>query len=390
MWALLACRTFAPPPTLMLLKLALRNLAHDRTRMLTAVVGIAFASFLMAIEGSLLYGFTLAASRVVDAIDADVWITAKGIPSLDFASPLPRRYREIAMGAPGLAKTGEIAATWTYYTRPDGNRTMVMLVGVEADFLGRIPGPRSSAAAVGKATGGLIVDRTDVTVLGIDSTAAEVEIASRRAQIVKIADGFSSFLGTPLVFTDYQDARNYLRLLPEQTSIVLGRVSPGFEIASSIAWLRDRLPDADVWSREEFSWRSRSYWLIQTGAGGALSLAALLGFLIGLVVVTQIMFALTVESLEEFATLKAIGAPPHFIRDVVRTQSLICGIIGAIVGLLAAGPFTVIARNVVTWVVMPWWMFPVVAGSVVMMCLGAAHIAARPALRVDPERVFRA
>ena len=47
--------------------LAIRNLLHDRVRLLLAVAGVAFAVFLMVFQGSLLQGFSRAASIVIDA-----------------------------------------------------------------------------------------------------------------------------------------------------------------------------------------------------------------------------------------------------------------------------------------------------------------------------------
>lgn len=128
--------------TFISINIALRNLSYQRARLITAVDGIAFASFLMAMEGGLLYGFTMAASRVVDAVDADIWIAAKGIPIIDLGSPISSRYREILMAAPDIHQSGRAAVTWAPYVRPDGKRTMVLLVGLDAPFLGTIPSPR--------------------------------------------------------------------------------------------------------------------------------------------------------------------------------------------------------------------------------------------------------
>ena len=92
--------------------LAWQNLTHDRFRFFITVTGIAFASFLMVFQGSLLYGFTLSASRVIDAVDSDIWIMAKGVPCFDFAAPLEERLREISMGVPGVEGVGRLATGW--------------------------------------------------------------------------------------------------------------------------------------------------------------------------------------------------------------------------------------------------------------------------------------
>lgn len=281
-------------------------------------------------------------------------------------------------------------ATWTPLVKPGGDRTMILLVGLEEPFFGRVPNPRQFARLANTDRGGLVIDETDVANLGLTDDRRQVEVNGRRAEVVHVARGFSSFLGTPLVFADYPDARDYLNLPAERVSFVLGQLEPGADPKVTVSWLQQRLPDAEVWTRAEFSTQSRLYWLIQTGAGGALSLAALLGFAIGLVIVSQTIFAITVEYVDEYATLKAIGAPPALIRRVVRIQALACGGAGAALGLLAAGPAMLLARRMVTWAELPWWLYPVVLICVVGLCLLAARMAARPALEVEPGRVFRA
>jgi putative ABC transport system permease protein len=75
--------------------LAWRNLTHDRTRFAVNVIGIAFAVFLMTFQAGLLVGFTLAASRVIDACNADLWIMPRGVPCFDFAATLEENLQKV-------------------------------------------------------------------------------------------------------------------------------------------------------------------------------------------------------------------------------------------------------------------------------------------------------
>ena len=66
------------------MKLAWQNIIHDRLRFSVTVLGVCFAVFLMIFQGSLLVGFLRAASRLIDASDADIWITARGVQAFEF------------------------------------------------------------------------------------------------------------------------------------------------------------------------------------------------------------------------------------------------------------------------------------------------------------------
>src|SRR5260370_30374324 len=110
-------------------------------------------------------------------------------------------------------------------------------------------------------------------------------------------------------------------------------------------------------------------WVIKTGAGSAILTAAVLGFLIGLVVVSQTIYANTMENIEEYATLKALGASRVFVARIVLIQSLICGAAGRLLGLLAVGSGLNFPKTLLLWVYTPWGV-PVIIG-VFIFALGA-------------------
>lgn len=370
--------------------LAVRNLLRSGGRLWVSLFGIMFAALLMAVQGSLLYSFTLAASRIIDAVDADLVIVARGIPTFDYVSPVPERYAYLAAGVDGVVQAGRGNLGWAPIQRPNGDRTLILLVGVEEAFRGRLPDLFRIGIASGASDSALAIDESDAKTFQFDGAPRAVEVGARRGTLLAQVDGFSSFVGSPYVFTTYADARRYLGLERSQVSFVLLRVAAGRDPVAVRDALRQRLPDVDVWTRSEMSNKSRQFWLVQTGAGGALSLAAILGFGIGLVLVAQIIYSITAENLEEFATLKAMGASNSDVRTVVLVQSLVCGVIGGVAGLALVGPFVAMIRPVVTWVIVPPWIYGVVALVLMILCVAAALIAARPAVTVDPGRVFRA
>jgi putative ABC transport system permease protein len=370
--------------------LAVRNLKRSGGRLWVSLFGIAFASFLMAVQGSLLYSFTRAASRIIDAVEADLMIVAKGTPTFDYVSPIPERYAYIALGVPGVSDAGRGIASWAPIQRPNGDKTLVMLISVENPYRGRLPAVGELAAARGLSDSALVMDATDTRTLGYDGTLQAAQVAAQRVYFLAHTTGFSSFIGSPFIFTDYVDAHRILRMDRTEASFILLRAAPGHDPIAVRDALRSRLTDVDVWTVAEFSRRSRIFWLVQTGAGGALTLAAVLGFAIGLVLVAQTIYSTTAENIEEYATMKAMGASNRDVQTVVLIQSLVCGVLGGVVGLLLVEPYAALSRSVVTWMAVPPWMYGVVAGALALLCVLASIIAARPAVRVDPGRVFRA
>ena len=91
---------------------------------------------------------------------------------------------------------------------------------------------------------------------------------------------------------------------------------------------RENAKDTEVLTPEEFRLRSRSFWLFGTGAGAALFAGALLGIIVGTVIVAQTLYSSTKDHLNEFATLRAIGSSSIYIHKVILLQALLSAVIG--------------------------------------------------------------
>src|SRR5690606_8455520 len=94
-----------------------------------------------------------------------------------------------------------------------------------------------------------------------------------------------------------------------------------------------RLPDQDVLTRAEFRDRNLDQWLYSTGAGVALIGGALLGLLVGTVIVAQTLYSSTKDHLNEFATLRALGSSASYIHRVILMQAAFSAIIGYALGM---------------------------------------------------------
>src|SRR3982074_1253020 len=338
------------------MKLAWQNIIHDRARFSVTVLGVSFAVFLMVFQGSLLVGFLRAASRLIDASDSDIWITARGVQAFEFGTPIESRVREMAAGVPGVLETSRVCMAFAVYRTPNGKQQVVALVGADRNVGKRFPVPDVPGSAEGMSPDAVLYDTSDRDLIQVTTMPAEVEVNRHRASIERQIEGYGAFLGVPFLFTSYRNSVRYTGLGPEEAMFVLLRVDKEYSISDVQQNLRQRLPEVDVLTRDEFARKSRTYWTIKTGAGGAILTAAVLGFLIGLVVVSQTIYANTMEHIEEYATLKALGAPKSLVAGTLLAQALLCGAIGSILGLFAVIPAINHAKSLIPWINMPWWL----------------------------------
>jgi putative ABC transport system permease protein len=359
-------------------------------RFAVTVVGIGFAVFLMVFQGSLLAGFSAAASKLVDSTDSDLWITARGVLCFDFAAILSRRFMEISEGVPGVQHASRIVIAYAEYRSADGKHHAIALIGADPGVGSLFPLPYVTDGELALQPHSVLIDQSNAEQLEVTELPLNIEINEQRATVLRKVTGFSSFLGSPYVFTSYSDAVKYLGIRPEDSMYILLRLQPGYSAEQAKDLLQKRLPEVDVRTQAEFSQQSKLYWLTKTGAGGSILVAAFLGFLVGLVVVSQTMYANTMERLEEFATLKALGASKWFVMRIVLTQAILYAGVGSLLGLLVSQPTIHLARTFISWMITPLWVPVAVLFLTLIMCVLAAVMSIKAALNVEPARVFRA
>ena len=124
-----------------------------------------------------------------------------------------------------------------------------------------------------------------------------------------LTDGVRSFTQSPYVYMPLSRAR-YLTGAAgtDLATFQVVKVFPGVDVEQVRSELAGRLEGAEVLTTDEFRDRSLTQWLFRTGAGVALIGGALLGILVGTVIVAQTLYSSTKDHINEFATLRALGS----------------------------------------------------------------------------------
>ena len=115
---------------------------------------------------------------------------------------------------------------------------------------------------------------------------------------------------------------------PNRANYYIVRVSPSANAAMVRGRLAATLSDVEILTPDEFRHRTRVFWLSDTGAGAALLGSAILGIIVGTIIVAQTLYSSTKDHLKEFATLRAIGSSRRYILKVILAQALISAVVG--------------------------------------------------------------
>lgn len=187
---------------------------------------------------------------------------------------------------------------------------------------------------------------------------------------------------------------NWLRIFPERSrnDIQLGLIT--LEEGSDANAVRDQLRaylpnDVLVMTKQDFVDRETAYWDSATPIGYVFFFGAVMGLVVGAIIVYQILFADVSEHLNEYATLRAIGFKNRFVMGIVLQQALILALLGFIPGVAISNWLYGSAAAATS---LPIYLTMERAITVLLMTLAMCSIsgllAVRKVRRLDPAEIF--
>jgi putative ABC transport system permease protein len=237
-------------------------------------------------------------------------------------------------------------------------------------------------------TGSVGIDQTYFERLGVAKLGDKADIRGREVQVAAVTKGIRSFTTTPYVFTDIEQAHKYIGIPDRYASYFLIRLEPGADLQQVRAGLQAKSKDIEVLTPSEFSDRSRKFWLFGTGAGAALFAGALLGVIVGTVIVAQTLYSSTKDHLDEFATLRAMGSSNRYIYTVIVYQALLNAFIGFCLAALVGYAVVFVTHGGALPVMITPWLMGGVFLLTLLMCIASSFAAILKVVRIEPAMVF--
>lgn len=374
----------------LVLTLAFRNLFHDRVRLVATVVGIVFSIILVTVQLGVFLSFERMITTMIDHAQADLWIVPNETKSFEESSFLTGSERLQALSINGVTAAVPVIVGYASWRKPNGGAsTPVLVVGTPETSIGLQPWNLVEGSLRDLSMPeGVAIDRSYFEQLGIAQIGEHAEINNHKARVVAVTKGIRSFTTTPHVFASLERARAYLGAPPNKANFFIVRISPNADAEVIRGRLAASLSGAEVLTSEQFRHRIRQFWLFDTGAGAALLGSAILGIIVGTIIVAQTLYSSTKDHLKEFATLRAIGSSYKYILKVILSQALL----SAAIGFSIAAAVDLVLVKMTADAALPIIMTPVLTLGLLMltvtMCSIAAISAIRVVTRIDPVLVF--
>ena len=382
----------------MRLPLGWLQLKHKPLRLIVALSGIAFAVLLIMMQLGFRSALFESAVRFHERFEYDIALFSPD--SVFIVRPQPFSIRRLyqSLGFEGVEDVTPVYIFPSVWKNPWNNqRRSIQTIGFNPDEpVLKTPGFLAAKSLL-RQQDAVIFDRGSRPEFGpvgqtFDSGQAVVtEINDREIEVVGLFRMGTSFGidGTVITSDD-----NWLRLFPDRSrnEIQLGliRLQDGTDSGRIRDELAAYLPDdVLVMTKQQFVQREKDYWNGATPIGYIFAFGAIMGFVVGAIIVYQILFADVSEHLNEYATLRAMGYKNRFVSGIVLQQAVILAVLGYLLGVAivhwlygkaAAAtslPLYITQERAITVFLMT-----------LAMCAISGLLAVRKVRRLDPADVF--
>jgi putative ABC transport system permease protein len=223
-----------------------------------------------------------------------------------------------------------------------------------------------------------------------EKLALEVELNSKLLTVEGIFTNGASFAADGNVITSDS---TFLNLFPERkvSNIDVGLITlkAGMNRKSIQEQIALTMPDLRVLTIDEFAAIEKNYWESQGAIGFIFTLGVIVGFIVGIVIVYQILYTEVSDRLPEYATLKAMGYTDRYLLTIVLQEALILSILGFVPGMAASiGLYQIAQAATLLPIVMKTDRAIFVLILTILMCIGSGSIAIRKLQAADPADLF--
>ncbi|RCJ38620.1 ABC transporter [Nostoc punctiforme NIES-2108] len=374
------------------------QLTREKTRLAVALAGIAFADILMFMQLGFRDALYYSNVRFHNSLQGDiVLINSQSNAILAMRSFSQRRLYK-ALELPAVQSVHPIYLDFTIWKNPvTGRPRSILIFGMNPETnLLNLPGVQENLDKL-KLPDVVLFDRSSRVEYGpiaANYDQGKPVMAEVRRRRIKVGGLFT--LGASfgadgnLITSDINFFRIFNNRQKGLIDIGLIRLKPGADANVVAQQLRKYLPsEVNVLTKQEFIDFERSYWANSTAIGFIFTLGTVMGFIVGTVIVYQILYTEVADHLAEYATLKAIGYTQNYLLTVILQEALLLAVLGYFPGIVFALFMYDSARNATLLpVFMSFERATMVLILTMLMCIISGAIAVRKLRSADPADIF--
>ena len=373
-------------------------LTRQPVRLAIALAGISFAGILMFMQLGFRDGLFDASVTIHRLFDADLVLTSpRSMSSISMAG-FPERRLIQTLADPEVADVSPVHWNFVLWRNPETRTTRsILALGFEPSDPLLIDPLVQKQSSFLRQKGRVLFDERSRNEFGPvaewfrSGKTVDSEVAGVRLRVAGLVQLGPSFGADGNMIISRETFRSIIPNSP-RGSIELGliRLIPGSDPILVADRLKEQLPnDITIFTKEQFIEFEKNYWRSSTAIGFIFTLGAAMGFVVGCVIVYQILYGDVSDHLAEYATLMAMGYRLKDLLAVVAREGLLLALIGYLPAYAAGeGLYALIRTSTKLPVAMEFNRAFLVLSMILVMCLGSALLAMRKLVDADPAEIF--
>ncbi len=382
----------------MKIPLAWLQLSREKMRLFVALAGIGFADILMFMQLGFRDALFDSAVTLHKKLQGDIFLISPQSTAIIAMKSFPSRRLYQTLGFNGVKSVSSVYIDFGLWKNPENRQTRsILVVGFNpTDSVLDLPEVKDNLEAI-KLSDVVLFDDASRPEFGLIAQQFKqgkditTEVASRRIRVGGLFTMGASFGADGNIITS---DLNFLRLFSKRQEglidIGIVKLQPETNVDEVIKNLKQRLPkDVKIFSKEELIAFEKNYWQTGTAIGFIFALGTAMGFIVGIVIVYQILYTDVTDHLPEYATLKAMGYKNSYLLMVVFQEAIILSILGYFPGFaLATGLYTLTRSATNLPMIMTLSRAMIVLILTIIMCCVSGAIAVRKLQAADPADIF--
>ncbi|MGI9291113.1 MAG: ABC transporter permease DevC [Gammaproteobacteria bacterium] len=379
--------------------LAWLQLKHQKLRLVAAVMGIGFAVILIFIQLGFKDALLVSAVKLHNTLDYDLAMVSPTTDIITTPISLPRNRLVQVRGVPGVESVTPVYIGKGRWQSPfdPGMRRTIMVLGFNPAHPGFQRLDLEDKLHLIKMQDRVLHDRNSRTEYGPvyetlqNQNTLRLEVNEREIQVADTYELGTSFgFDGSMITSDLNFLRIFDERKPSNIDLGLIKLNSGEDILNTRERIMDRIPDdVVVLTKDEFIEQEVTYWSTSTSIGYIFNFGVVMGFVVGIIIVYQILFSDVQDHLKEYATLKAMGYTHTYLSGLVLQEAVILSLLG----FLPAAALTEYlyqtasaATQLPIYMTLDRWFN--VLFLTIGMCAVSALIAVRKLKSADPAEVF--
>ncbi|PSF37269.1 ABC transporter [Aphanothece hegewaldii CCALA 016] len=379
--------------------LAWLQVSREKSRLAIALAGIAFADLLMFTQLGFKNALFDASIKPHEILDTDLVLINPQFETIFAVKSFSRERLYQAMRVEGIQSANSLYIGSAPWRNPDTtvDRPILVFGASPTQSIFKLPEVNQHLNDL-KMLDKVLYDQAGrveygpIAELFKKNNQVSIQLNHKEVKVVGVFSLGASFAADGNVITSDS---TFLNIFPDrqpyQIDVGLIKVKPNVAQQTVKANLQQLLPKNEVLvlTLDEFAQREKAYWANSTAIGFIFTLGTVVGFIVGIVIVYQILYSDVSDHLPEYATLKAMGYGDRYLIGVLMQEALILAILGFIPGFIASfGLYSLASSATLLPIIMTQQRAINVLILTIIMCGGSGIVAMRKLQTADPSDIF--